>query len=270
MATPTKITRVLVLHGYSQNASVFSKRLGALRKQCGKGVEFYFLDAPIVLQPEDLEGFSSNPQGTLEALGSSTDPSVIPRGWFRVNKERTQAFGLEDTLLHIRDLLVKEKFDGIFGFSQGACIAALLAALLERPDVYPPFLVDGQAPHPPFEFCIAAAGFKLTFPLGEQIFGDSYATPTLHIIGLADTIVSPERSRTLVEISQKKRVEEHDGGHFVPSKANWRRFLKEYLTNPTGDVASPGTHLLDTPMASAPGSGASTPFTAEANGGSAA
>ena len=45
-------------------------------------------------------------------------------------------------------------------------------------------------------------------------------------------------------------------GHFVPSKANWRNFLKAYLKDPLGDVPSPG------PAAgSQPASGAATPVT---------
>ncbi len=33
--------------------------------------------------------------------------------------------------------------------SQGAALAAIVAALLEKPESYPPFLVDGKPPHPP-------------------------------------------------------------------------------------------------------------------------
>ncbi|KAJ2985043.1 hypothetical protein NUW54_g10286 [Trametes sanguinea] len=66
--------KVLMLHGYAQNATIFSKRLGALRKTCGKDIDFgsavacllsvhttltpdcltVFVDAPHVLTPADL------------------------------------------------------------------------------------------------------------------------------------------------------------------------------------------------------------------------
>jgi hypothetical protein len=29
-------------------------------------------------------------------------------------------------------------------------------------------------------------------------------------------------------------------GHFVPSKANWRNFFRDYLADPLGDVPAPG------------------------------
>lgn len=255
-------TRVLVLHGYSQNANIFSKRLGALRKQCGKNVDFFFLDAPHILQPVDLVGLSSNsnPQATLEALDSAAepDPTLAPRAWWKVNEDRTVAYGLEETLELLRDVLKEQKFNGVFGFSQGAALAAMLSALLERPHVVPSFLVDGQSPHPPFDFCVAISGFRLRDPLADTIFADGYSTPTLHVIGKTDVIVVEERSRLLVGISTQPRVEEHEGGHFVPSKGNWRKFLADYLRDPASSDLVPSPNSF-TGVPSGPNSGAATP-----------
>ncbi|KAF7329945.1 FSH1 domain-containing protein [Mycena kentingensis (nom. inval.)] len=236
-------TTVLALHGFSQNAAVFSKRLGALRKQCGKTVEFVFLDAPMVLQPVDLVGSAS---ASLDA-----GDAVESRAWFRWNEDKSEAVGLPQSIRVLRDVLKERRFDGVLGFSQGAGMAAFLSALLERPNAYPDFLIDGQPPHPPFKFCVAVSGFRLRGSIGESIFSENYRTPTLHVIGKTDIIVVEERSRALVAVSDNARVEEHDGGHFVPSKGNWRKFLAAYLADPAGDVPSPS--------ASAESSGTSTP-----------
>jgi Serine hydrolase (FSH1) len=83
---------------------------------------------------------------------------------------------------------------------------------LEKPEFYPPFLVDGKAPHPRFEFCVAVSGFKLKDPLTEQLWAGGYSTPTLHVIGKTDVVVVEERSRALLEVSNDQRVEEHMGG----------------------------------------------------------
>ncbi|KAG2043829.1 serine hydrolase FSH [Suillus americanus] len=237
MAAPTK---VLMLHGHSQNASIFSKRLGALRKSMGKDIEMVFVDGPIVLLPVDFDGASSLAAlGASEANTTSSDPSTTPRAWWKSNPERTIAHGLEDSILLLRDILQRDRYDGVFGFSQGAAMAALLAALLERPHSYSPFLIDGEAPHPPFKFCVAVSGFKAPGYLSAETFGTSYSTPTLHVLGRNDVIVIEERSKGLLDLSQNKRLEEHDGGHFVPSKANWRGFFRNYLTDPLGVVPSP-------------------------------
>ncbi|KAH8103256.1 serine hydrolase-domain-containing protein [Cristinia sonorae] len=133
-------------------------------------------------------------------------------------------------------------------------MAAFLAALLERPHIRPEFLVNGETPHPPLRFCVAVAGFRPRGPDGDAVFATPFLTPTLHVLGKNDIIVVEERSKTLLDVSENKRVEWHDGGHFVPSKASWRTFFREYLRNPTGSVPSPGSAA-----GSQPASGAATP-----------
>ncbi|KAF7342051.1 FSH1 domain-containing protein [Mycena venus] len=235
---------VLVLHGYTQNANIFSKRLGALRKECGKSVDLVFIDGPIILQPADLFG------SRLEALNAAEVAETNDaRAWWNWDRNKSEAKGLPESLEVIRDVLKTRTFDGVLGFSQGASFAALLTALLERPEAYPPFLIDGRAPHPPFKFCVAVSGFRLSGdPISDAIYETPFSTPTLHIIGRNDVVVIEERSHKLVSISTNARVEEHDGGHFVPSKGNWRKFLAAYLRDPTGDVPSPSDSGTATPV----------------------
>lgn len=126
---------------------------------------------------------------------------------------------------------------------------------LERPDYFPPFLVDGKAPHPPMyvpnakisppdsrlyrKFCVAVAGFKLLAEEWAPLFSPSYQTPTLHIVGMNDVIVVPERAQALIDVSANARVVKHDGGHFIPTKQAWRNFLRDYLRDPFGNVQNP-------------------------------
>ncbi|KZT69633.1 FSH1-domain-containing protein [Daedalea quercina L-15889] len=254
------VRRILMLHGYAQSGTIFSKRMGAFRKTCGKEFDLVFVDAPHVLTPVDMAALTSqSPESSLDNLGAAeaateTDPALAPRGWWRVNAERTLTNGLEDSLATLRDVLAKDRYDGVLGFSQGAAMAAILAALLEKPGVHPPFLINGEPPHPPLEFCVAVAGFRPSSPLCDAILLPSFSTRTLHILGRTDVIVVEERSKTLLDISANKRIEWHDGGHFVPSKAPWRNFMRSYLRDPAGDVPAPGPAA---PSQNA--SGASTP-----------
>jgi len=119
------------------------------------------------------------------------------------------------------------------------------------------------------EFVIPISGFVTPDPLLEQILSPTspkLVTPSVHVIGSNDVIVIPERSQVLVDLceEEKARVERHEGGscderalliffwifeiliahftgHFVPSKASWRNFFKEYLINADGNrsIASP-------------------------------
>lgn len=134
-------------------------------------------------------------------------------------------------------------------------------------------LVDSQ-------FCVAVAGFKPNSPLAQAIIGESISTPVLHVIGRNDVIVVEERSQTLLDVTPNKRVEYHDGGmnflvsstprfsltdflgHFVPSKANWRAFFRDYLLKAPADADVPSPSAST--AASQPASGAATPVPAPA------
>jgi len=61
--------------------------------------------------------------------------------------------------------------------------------------------------------------------------GAKFSTPSLHVLGRNDVIVSTARSKTLIDVFESPRVEWHDGGHFVPSKATWRQFFKDYFAS---------------------------------------
>ena len=54
-------------------------------------------------------------------------------------------------------------------------------------------------------------------PISNEIFRDSYETPTLHVIGKTDVIVVEERSRALLNVSTSARLEEHAGGSHLRS-----------------------------------------------------
>jgi len=204
---------------YMQNASVFRKKTGALRKAC-KDVEFVYVDAPNVLVPADVKVFGE------EDKTESDESMATARGWWRTNPERTSSVGLDKSLEVLKELLRGSRFDAVLGFSQGAAMAALLVALLERPDVYPEFLINGEAPHPPLTKCVCVAGFVAPGGLAREVFGSTgYETETVHVLGETDVVVVRERSEALVGVGGNVRVVEHLGGHFVPTKLDWRGIL---------------------------------------------
>jgi hypothetical protein len=234
--------KVLMLHGFSQNAIIFSKRLRAVRAVMGKDIELVFLDAPHVLKPVDIDGVTANALISSGASSSTPDPTLTPRAWWRMNAELTGAPGLVESLQMLRDVLRRDQYEGVFGFSQGGALAVLLATLLENPHSYPAFLVDGQPPHPPFRFCVAISAFKIDHPVARQIYGRSYVTPTLHVFGKTDVVVAEEQSKLLLGMSANAKVEEHAGGHFIPPKASsWRTFLPDHLGHSLGDMQAPGS-----------------------------
>ncbi|KDQ13935.1 hypothetical protein BOTBODRAFT_55683 [Botryobasidium botryosum FD-172 SS1] len=228
--------RILLLHGYSQNKTILYKKISAVRKAC-KDCEFVFVDAPHVVDPE---GDDPHDHATVDL----TDPTLTPRAWWPIDPV-TQAYtSVEETMVFLRDLLAKDRFHGVFGFSQGTAVAAVLCAVLERPHLYPSFMVDGVSPHPPFEFAIFVSGFKpIRSDILPPLFVEPIKTPTLHVVGRGDAIIPPERAQTLIDACVDPRVEWHEGGHFIPSNASWRRFFAAYITNSDPNATAERLHV---------------------------
>lgn len=212
----------------------YTPQTGALRKSC-KDVEFVYLDPPLVLDKVDFSSGTAT-LADLDSEGTSLDAEdrteeTTPRAWWTAKPDESDPQGelkhyvkFDESVAYLHDFLIKQSspFDGVLGFSQGACMAALLAALLERPGLHPSF-----PSHPtlqPLKFAILCGGFKAHDSALAKFY--PLELPTLHVIGRNDVIVTEERSRTLVRECNDCRIEFHEGGHFIPSKANWRHFLK--------------------------------------------
>ncbi|GFZ42538.1 hypothetical protein JCM24511_00254 [Saitozyma sp. JCM 24511] len=82
--------RVLALCGFTQNAHIYSKQLGAIRKTC-KEVEFVFLEPPIVVEKADMPWNQnlSEFDSTATTDENAQTPETTPRAWWLSAKDRT-------------------------------------------------------------------------------------------------------------------------------------------------------------------------------------
>lgn len=124
--------KILALHGYRQNADVFYMKTGSFRKVVHKWAEFTYITAPhkVLLVDEITENMD---------IGQGQDEEQY--GWFFNRDDNTYrgirkggpAIGFEQSLKLIEDVFEREGgFDGILGFSQGACFAGLLCDLQQK------------------------------------------------------------------------------------------------------------------------------------------
>ncbi|GAA5801572.1 hypothetical protein HPULCUR_007020 [Helicostylum pulchrum] len=144
--------------------------------------------------------------------------------WFSPSYKPVQAdgylVGYKESVQYVRDIVKQQgPFDGILGFSQGACFAALLTEIMETEQT-------------PFKFSIIVAGFKPTKQTATNMMltkENKVKTPSLHYIGDLDTIVLPENMSALVEAFEKPKIFRHTGGHYLPSTAASRKALLSFL-----------------------------------------
>ena len=241
--------RVLCLHGYVQNGSLFRQRTGSLRKALSSRVkEFFFLDAPHDARGAFPEGQSeaSEPGETPQqppsgsddvrgwwTSGENVEATATPGQWVRPSQSR-HAVGVDESLAQLVETLQKDgPFDGILGFSQGAAMGALLLAHVQQ------VLQSGHMSGLTLpRFAILVAGFVpmddrlQSLMTASNVAGSGVAV--MCVSGTEDALVPPERVNTLADCfggvsSGRVQVFSHPGGHGIPSNAAFRTAVKEFL-----------------------------------------
>jgi hypothetical protein len=167
---------MLCLHGYHGSAAILRGQMAPLAAALPLSVELVYVDAPSLASGDFgwwHEGF---------------------RGW-----EGTRDWAVEL-------LRTGPRIDGIFGFSQGAALTGLLAALRDTRPV-PVW----------FEFAIMVGGFTSTMPQHAGLFRHKLTVPSIHVTGRADAVVPRHDSVQLAGRFADPLVIEHPGGHVIPS-----------------------------------------------------
>lgn len=227
--------KILFLHGYTQNASLFYAKTSALRKKIIKlGYKCQYLNAPYVLTPSDLPTTDS-----LSKFGSSDQGDVTYRGWWVKLGKTNDGINMDDSIeslkryIHKGEIIPDDKDEelgkeddddaklpivGLIGFSQGAAFAGLVAEKFGE-------LFNTT----PLKFVILYSGFKLdtSKKSGNEQY-NTYYEPMLdglrylHVYGELDTVVSEDRSLSLYNITKEKsNLLKHPGGHFVPNSKSY-------------------------------------------------
>jgi len=169
--------RVLCLHGYHGTGATLRRQMAPLAAALPADIEFVYLDAPSLASG----GF----------------------GWWHEGFS-----GWEQTRDWITgQLSAGPRVDGLFGFSQGAALTGLLAALRESTEA-PPGL--------DFRFAIMVGGFTSFLPQHASLFPRPLTIPSVHVAGRSDTIVPRPDSLKLADRFAGPLILEHGGGHLIP------------------------------------------------------
>lgn len=185
--------RILALHGWKQNGAALKSKCGALRKATSDVAEFFFVDAP----HQDADG------GPDE------------RTWWSFNADFTQYGGVDESVQAVRAALREHApIHGLFGFSQGSGVISYLLARAANDDKF-------EAPElRAVQFAILVSGFKPRDTAMQPLFKDgSIRTPTLVVIGDADTIIKPEVTLQQATLFADVTIAHHLGGHNVANRA---------------------------------------------------
>ncbi|KAG2197112.1 hypothetical protein INT47_004177, partial [Mucor saturninus] len=196
----------------------------AMRKNVEDIAEFVYITAPHHIAPATLTTTAEREEAAKEEVSEEH----APFGWWyspKYKPVRPDGYfvGYKETVEYVTDVLKKQgPFDGILGFSQGACFAALLTEMLE----------NHELDHPPLKFSIIVAGFKPTMQEATNMMlrkDKKVKTPSLHFIGDLDTLVLPENMISLAETFEKAKIFRHTGGHYLPSNPASRKEFQAFI-----------------------------------------
>ncbi|RDW90944.1 hypothetical protein BP5796_02109 [Coleophoma crateriformis] len=231
---PRKL-KILMLHGYTQDGTLFHSRTKALEKILKKafpstnadplnpfpgGVELLYPTGPVRLQPEDIPGYDAR-----TVVEGSKEKEAY--GWWKHDPTAEAYAGLDETFTILAETIRNaDGIDGVVGFSQGAAVASFVASLLEPGResafvqnvggmVYPADWV-GVNQGRELKFAVSYSGFCSTIDQYRSFYEPKIRTPFLHVIGSSDMIVEESRSLALAEACENSKVLYHPGAHFVP------------------------------------------------------
>ncbi|XP_034244082.1 esterase OVCA2 [Thrips palmi] len=208
----TSKLKILCLHGYRQSGEHFRKKMGGVRKLMKSAADFEYISSPhIINSDEDNEPADGD-----------------PHAWWFTNEEtntydskefESKCFGFEESVKFVESV-IREKgpFDGILGFSQGACFLSLLCCLQQQGRL------QGS-----FKFAIFSSGYLSRCVAHQNLYTDKLGLPTLHIFGETDTVIPEDMSKTLAEFCEEKQIIRHPGGHYIPSNAHFKDPYLKFL-----------------------------------------
>jgi predicted esterase len=220
-------TALLALHGFTMNGAGLRHMLAPLAARLGTAVQIDCPDAPNAASTESVDrlapllgGVRAQPPHWQWWNASEDGQEYL--GWAEsLGVLRARAETLQQTL---RANGEQEGRLGVFGYSQGAAVAAALAALAER----------GEFPR--LAFVVLVAGFLPRARAIAPLFEPRLTCPSLHVVGEQDPF--GKHALPLRDAFQDSELLHWGGGHQLPTGAAADP-LVEFITRHTTQSVAP-------------------------------
>ena len=258
---PKKALKVLVLHGWGQDGELGRKVLRRLTEKLRKqNVHLSFATAPhkLPLTSEvEVEGGQkvavsnfppdrTNPRAWFlygdgggssgGGGGSNDDDATVPEDFLTAPRPYR---GIDASLESLRDEWRQSgPFDGVLGFSQGAAVAHLLAAVAvaekteQKKNNTEQEAESLLSTFRSLEFAVFAGGFPSRMASPPVAMGARDAPlllPTLHFIASDDAYVPPPLQEELKGRFRAPTTHRHDKGHTIPQRAGDTAAMVEFF-----------------------------------------
>lgn len=199
--------KILCLHGYSMNSDWLREWCAPLEQALAADAVFIYPQGPIACPAEEV-------RATTALFNMPMPESRIGAGlnwcWYRASEEKPPIYrGCEESLAWLAGLFEQEgPISGVFGWSQGAVMTAILAALMER------------EPDSPFHFdwAVLCGGFLPGDPRYRRHFEQPLALPSLHVLGLKESDFMKQQGERMLHAFANSNRLDTPVGHILPVK----------------------------------------------------
>ena len=205
---------LIALHGYTMNGASLRALGHQLFGELEEHINLVFPDAPHVCTPAAA-------QKAFTSWGIQPPEPPYLR-WWRASEDGSTYEGWDATRDWVRALIPEHAAVGVLGFSQGAMLAATLAALSAR------------GGFPKLRCAVLIAGGLPRARDLSPLFSEPIALPSLHVWGERDPIAAASAPR-LAECFQEAQREtvSWSGSHTIPQQGSAAttitRFVREQL-----------------------------------------
>ncbi|KAF2216905.1 hypothetical protein CERZMDRAFT_92977 [Cercospora zeae-maydis SCOH1-5] len=268
--------RILCLHGFTSNSHVHAFQLRRLVTAFGGQspyipsnsspksnlasatsnfeYEFLFPDGPHVVKYSTSDsdgGVAMDPTWHEFVFGLSEDSAKTGhRAWWFAKdpnwktKNEGTFEGIERSFEELGRWIREQRtedgdegIDAIWGFSQGACLAGMLCALLSRKAAtgedqrHPLLKLLGLKQDPArLKAGIIFSGFRARFRQYDDIYEpEGIGVPMLHVLGNKDPLVERERGEALLRTCERGEVLRFEGGHDIPKSEEDLRTIVNFV-----------------------------------------
>jgi len=220
------IRKILLLHGDRQTGQILLGRVGALKKKLKRhGITLIAPDGPF---PWKLDP-SVHVRPSVVNEDDQAEDDLMRTWWYR---DGNNYGGLETSLQYLEEIWKSESgIEGIIGFSRGARLTYLITHL---------HCTSKGKSFPNLKYVIIASGYgNVPLPTNFTHSNDiRLSMPSMHIYGKNDRLVTPSASRALLDSYINPLVHEHDGGHYIPMRADDVSVILSFIMNHTSDEKS--------------------------------
>lgn len=199
--------KILCLHGYAMNPDWLREWLQPIEEALSPRLEFVYPRAPIACPEAEIVAMMDMFQAMMPESRLGHDQNWC---WYRATDDKPPRYvGLDETLADLHELSLRHGgFDGVLGWSQGAVVAAIMAAQQCNQHTYD----FGM------KWAVICGGFLPGDKTIKSWFDNEIGMQSLHVVGRKESEFLSKRATDLHSRFVNADWLETPVGHVLPLK----------------------------------------------------